>query len=458
MNIYSFSILCFSFGVLLIAVLSLVKRKDSISLSFLAFSIAVCGWGFSEAVWINLKYDYGTTLLLAKVANVSALFIPITWLRFVFVFIGKKASKSFYLFHYAICFLLALSGATPLFISGLHATVDFYYYPTPGFVYNIFTFCFFTLVPYGFYYLVLAYGKAEGLVKKQIMFLMLGTILGFGGGSVTFLPLYFYSIKSPMFLMIFMPAYPFFTGISLTRYGLFDEEHLIAAFQREKLTAIGTMAASLNHEIKNPLFIARGKAETFLDQVDRGIYSADEKTKEVVTSIQAQLARAGDIMQKFSDFAKPLHEETRKEKIVVREAFENVLQLVSAEFELNKIQVEVIPTNGLSIYANSRHFEEILFNLMINACHAMEKQGGQLKLNAYQPNGKVIVEVADTGPGIPRDQQSKIFQPFYSTKGANGSGLGLYITKQLIERNGGKIKVDSKLGQGTTFRLELAGK
>lgn len=455
MNLSAFSALCFSFGVLLISMLTLVKRRDAISISFFIFSIAVSGWGIPEALWINMTYDYERTLFLAKISNVAALFIPISWLQFVFTLIGKKSSGAFLTANYGVCIFLAMSSTTSLFVEGLHSTINFQFYPTPGPLYHIFTFLFFTLVPYGFYYLIIAYIKASGVVKKQIFYVMLGTIMGFGGGSVTFAPLYFYEMNVPMFLMMLMPLYPFFTGVALIRYGLFDEEHLIAAFQREKLTAIGTMTASLNHELKNPLFIARGKAETFLDQLDRGTATSDEKSRQVIDSMYAQLTRAADIMQKFTDFAKPIHNETRKEKIIVREAFESVLQLISAEFELNKIKVDIAPTNGLSVAANPRHFEEILFNLIMNACHAMEKRGGNLKLNAYQPNGKVIVEISDSGPGIQKEQQAKIFNPFYSTKGANGSGLGLYITKQLVERNGGKIKVDSKIGQGTTFRLEM---
>lgn len=458
MNIYAFSILCFSFGVLLIAALALNKRSDASSFRFLMFSIVVCGWGFAEALWINQIYDAKTTLLLTQISNAAALFIPITWLHFVFDFIGEKKAKIFYLFHYSICFVLLVFSGTPLFISGLHSTITLQFYPTPGPFYNIFTLSFFLLVPYGFYYLVRAYLKSSGQAREQLKYLIIGTVIGFSGGSITFIPLYFYTLKAPLFLVSLMSFYPFFMGIALIRYGLFDTERLTEAFQREKLTAIGTIAASLNHELKNPLFIARGKAETFLDQIDRGLYSTDTKAKDVVASIQSQLARAGDIMQKFSDFAKPFYKETRKENVPVETAFKNVLQLVSAEFEMNKIQVDIVPADGLNAFVNPRHFEEILFNLMINACHAMSESGGHLKLNAYQPNGKVLVEISDNGLGIPKDKQKKIFDPFYSTKGANGSGLGLYITKQLIERNGGKIKVESKLGQGTTFRLELAAK
>ncbi len=520
MNIYSFSVFLFSFGVLLIAVLALCKRRDDVSIRFSYFSISVCGWGFVYALWTSQHYSKETTLALVRIFEIFAVFIPITWLHFTLEYIGEKEPfKNFYRINYFLALVLAAFCPTPWFFKGLHEVPVFGYYKTPGPIFYVFLSLFIVLVPYTFSHLFKAYRRATGEVKKQLGFLLTGWFFAFFAGSSTFLPAF--GITNFYWLLCLMPVYPFFLGIALIRYGLFDEEHLIAAFQREKLTAIGTMAASLNHELRNPLFIARGTAETFFDQVERGLCTADEKSKKAIDLMYAQLTRASDIMQKFSDFAKPFHKETKKEKVVVREAFENVLQLVSAEFEMNKIQVEVVPTNGLSVYANSRHFEEVLFNLMINACHAIQsriqdpgvrmqaagykthfplpagegwvrgtaEQGvaipssgssfqnqallsspnglvgdpssnilGKITLNAYQPNGKVIVEVSDTGPGIPRDQQNKIFQPFYSTKGANGSGLGLYITKQLVERNGGKIKVNSKLGQGTTFRLELAAK
>ena len=108
-----------------------------------------------------------------------------------------------------------------------------------------------------------------------------------------------------------------------------------------------------------------------------------------------------------------------------------------------------------SVMVNRRHMEEILFNLMINACHAMGEHGGEIRIKAEKVNGSISVDVEDNGPGISKENILRIFEPFYSTKCEKGSGLGLYITKQLVERNGGKITVKSKLGQGTTFRLEF---
>lgn len=438
----------------MIAVLSFAKRRDQIAVRFGCFSLSVCWWGFIYGFWTSQHYSPAKTLFLIRLSELSAVFIPITWLHFVMEFTVKKEPvRHFYKLNYGLSSIMAVLCFTRWFFTGVHTVPVFGYYKTAGPIFYIFLTVFATLVPYAFFHLVDAFRRATGEIRLQLSYLIFGWLISFVAGGSTFLPVF--NITNFLFLLCLMPLYPIFTGLALIRYGLFDFEQIADSFQREKLMAIGTMAASLNHEIRNPLFIARGKAETYFDHIERGLCSADEKSKEVITSIYSQLNRASDIMQKFSDFAKPFYKEVRKEKVIVREAFQNVLQLISAEFEMNKIKVNTVPTNGLSVHVNSRHFEEILFNLMINACHAMENEGGELTLNAYQPNGKVVVEVSDNGPGIPKDRQRKIFEPFYSTKQGKGSGLGLYITKQLVERNGGRISVKSKLKSGTSFVLEF---
>lgn len=471
MNICSFSVLCFSFGVLMTAILALVKRRDEIAIRFGVFSVSIVGWGIIFSSWISQNYSPEKILFLVRLSYHFVLFIPVFWIHFVFTFINKREPfKFFYPLNYLFALvLLPFCMTEHIFLSLYSYPVNgFKYVPQPAFLHHLHTLHFMTLVPYGLYELIRAYFKSSGIVRMKCGYLVLGTLIGyFSGGGIY---LFFYKIPFPMGFLVTMPIYPILTSIALLKYGLFDEEHLIAAFQREKLMAIGTMAASLNHELKNPLFIARGKAETFLDQIDRGVSVSDGQAKQTVASIYLQVKRASEIIQKFSDFAKPFYQETRKENVLVREAFESVLQLVSAEFALNRVKIEVLPTDELSVNINARQFEEILFNLTMNACHAIERRGqeagvwvqdkphGLITFNAFQPNGKVIIEISDSGSGIPKNKQRKIFEPFYSTKGEKGSGLGLYITKQLVERNGGKIKVNSKLGHGTTFRLELVGK
>jgi signal transduction histidine kinase len=460
MNLDSISILLFSFGVLLVAVLALMKRKDRIALRFMFFSIAVCGWGFAEAVWFSRNYGMESTLLLCRISNAFAIWIPMTWFHFVLDFLGKKEPiKYFYSLNYAVALFLTSVSFTHFFIPGLHPILDFKYYGSAGPLYHLFTAVFFLLVPFGFTYLIRAY-RSDANLREQLKYFIGATVIGFTAGSTTFLPVY--KVPFPLFLLPLMILYPFLMGIGLIRYGLFDVQQIADAFQREKLTAIGIMAASLNHELRNPLYIAKGRMESYQDAAGRGIFSSLEDRQKnaemVISSASQHLQRAMDIIQRFSDFAKPLNSHRDKERILLKDALYEVLELVSNEFEMQKIRLRHEPMDGISVYVNRRQLEEIFFNLIINACHAMNEKGGELLVKASQPNGKVIVEIADTGPGIADENQKRIFEPFFSTKGEKGSGLGLYITKQLVEKNGGKIAIKSKMGQGARFILTFPAK
>lgn len=243
----------------------------------------------------------------------------------------------------------------------------------------------------------------------------------------------------------------------MIRHQAFDVDSIAQAAHKDKLAAIGTLATSINHEIRNPLYIVKGLAESHLANMKEGIYSDDKKAlakaNEVLSKSVDQAARAMDIMKRFAMFAKQgVSQTAQPEAVQLEDIMSDILPLVSHELELDKIQlIQMIPM-GITLNVDRRHIEEILFNLIVNACQAMKSQGveGEIKISAE--GASVMIE--DNGPGISADDLAKIFEPFYTTK-QEGTGLGLYITKQLVERNGGKISVESKLGQGTQFRMEF---
>ena len=447
MNIYSVSILCFSFGVLLIAVLVLVKRKDIISIRFALFSVSVCGWGFPSSAWFSQIYSPETGLMLLRIAHGFSVFIPITWLHFVFAFTGKKEPlKYFYSTNYAISALLLLLSPTPLFIKGVHPIMGFKYFTIAGPFYHIYTMSFFTYVPYAFYYLMSAYRSSKGYIREQLKFFIIGTIIGFSSGGTAFFPVY----HIPFIFLGFslMPLYPIFMGIALIRYGLFDVQQIADAFQREKLTTLGLLTASINHEIRNPLYAAQSVLQNFKE----GIKKSPE---EVTDKVLSQINRALDVINKLNRFAKP-NQNTITSQASISEAIQSVLDLISYEFELGKIKINnQIQKGPPNIRADQRQLEEILFNLIVNACHAMPNGGELVIASEAKQSHTFQITIQDTGTGISPEQAKHLFEPFYTTKGEKGTGLGLYVTKQLVERNGGKISVSSKPNQGTLFTLEF---
>ena len=277
----------------------------------------------------------------------------------------------------------------------------------------------------------------------------------------------------------------------MTREQLFDVEELAQAAHRGKLAAIGTLAASINHEIKNPLYIIQGLAQGYQANIDEGIFKNSnqmaEKALEILKKTEAHATRAMEIMKSFAVFAKQsVNEISKTETVDLNVVFNNVLPLVRHELDLEKINlVQNIPDKIMAVKADRGHLEEIFFNLIVNACQAIKLapviasandlsspksfigdpldsrlrgndslKKGRIEIFAVQHNGTVNVTIQDNGPGIPQSRLKQVFEPFYTTK-EEGTGLGLYITKQLIEKNGGCISVKSKPGAGTTFLLEF---
>jgi signal transduction histidine kinase len=450
----------FAAGVMLITILALIKRKDAISLHFLRFSITVCGWGFIFPLWTSGDFSKETTLWLAKSGYLFVLAAPSAWIQFVYAFIEKKEPfRGFFLGNYFLSLILIATLPGTYMFQGLHPTRFVLYAPVPGMFHHLHIVHFCMLAAFGLIQLTKTYVSSSGLRRTQLFCFLIATTIGFIGAGLIYFP--FYGVNVPPFTTVILPLYPILTGISLIKYGLFDTDKMITAFQKEKLAAIGTLAASINHEIKNPLYVIYGIGDSFLADLREGSYGEgseiSNKAVDMATKVTTQAARALEIMRKFSAFAKrEVSEKPVIDLVSIKDAVENVLPLVRHELALDGIKMAAdIPDDVPLIKADFRHLEEILFNLFVNACQALKSEGGgNIRVAAYKQRAKVSLSIDDDGPGIPKSELAKIFDAFYTTK-SEGTGLGLYITKQLVERNNGKIRVRSKEGVGTSFVLEF---
>ncbi|MBL7158523.1 MAG: GAF domain-containing sensor histidine kinase [Candidatus Omnitrophica bacterium] len=252
-------------------------------------------------------------------------------------------------------------------------------------------------------------------------------------------------------------------SIAISNAEMFDElgKTQAEAAQREKMAVIGTLSAGINHEICNPLGIARGQCEAFLLNMRDGLYKNKtheelvEKAKIIMQKVIHETDRATVITKRLSSFAKP-SKGTVSEDVNIKSEMNEVFALVGYELKLDKIDiVKDIPDNMPLIAADKKSLQEVFFNLIRNAAQAMNERG-RITVRAKNKDDKVIVEIEDTGHGIPEDKIDTIFNPFYTTKEpGKGTGLGLFIVRQVVERNKGKISVRSKVGEGTVFALEF---
>ncbi len=232
--------------------------------------------------------------------------------------------------------------------------------------------------------------------------------------------------------------------------------------QKEKLAVIGTLAAAINHEVCGPLHNVKTRATGFLMERKEGWLKPlskeelEENMAEFMQFAVGEIDKTAAITTRLSNFAKP-GSETKPESVDVKKVVEEVDAILRHDLELRGITVEeVFPKEVPPIFADRRQLHEILFNLVRNAGQAIEQSGRvtvQVKLNGAN---RVAVDVTDTGCGIPPQQLRHLFIPFFTTKKeGQGTGLGLFIVKQLVERNGGTIGVQSQVGVGTTFTVEF---
>ena len=252
-------------------------------------------------------------------------------------------------------------------------------------------------------------------------------------------------------------------SIAISNAEMFDElgKTQAEAAQKEKMAVIGTLAAGINHEICNPLGIARGQCEVYLLNKKEGFFknrSKDEQLAEAMNIMEKVIHesdRATSITKKLSSFAKPSKGEISND-VRIKEEINEVISLVGHELKLSKIDVRInIPNDLPPVTCDRKQMQQVLFNIVRNAGQAIGEKG-IIEIAAVAEDDKIKIDIKDTGHGIPDNKLKEIFNPFYTTKEpGKGTGLGLFIVRQLVERNKGRIYVDSQVGHGTTFTLEF---
>lgn len=222
--------------------------------------------------------------------------------------------------------------------------------------------------------------------------------------------------------------------------------------QTEKLSSLGRMAATIAHEINNPLTGILGLIELIREDCPVACPSNPHMRADL-EKMEKQLRAIGNLVQQLRDFSRPPRRERRA--IVLNAVVEDVLGLVEKELRRRNIQVQRAYDPALPpVCASAEQMAEILLNLIFNARDAMPN-GGTLTIRTFAEDGWVHVEVADTGTGIPPDALEHIFEPFFTTKGEQGTGLGLAICHSIARDHGGDIAVESPGGAGACFTIRL---
>jgi signal transduction histidine kinase len=219
--------------------------------------------------------------------------------------------------------------------------------------------------------------------------------------------------------------------------------------QSAKLAAVGELAASVAHEINNPLMIIMGNAQ--LGLLDG---STDDRSTRLAT-IEREAARAGRITRNLLNLAR--RHEPKREPVAMNALVERLFELLAVKLKHSKVRTDVALDPDLPlIIGDGDHLTQVLLNLAGNAVDAMP-DGGRLRVETERDgSGSVLVRVIDTGVGMPPEVVARIFEPFYTTKPeGKGTGLGMSICVGILKSHGGALEVQTKPGQGTTMLLRL---
>ncbi len=220
--------------------------------------------------------------------------------------------------------------------------------------------------------------------------------------------------------------------------------------QSEKLAAVGQLAAGIAHEINNPLGVILGFAQAMERRVPEG-----DGLRLPVASIVREALRCRNLVQELLTFSRTAKKTT--EDVDLNAAIRSTVVLLEARAKTQGVEVvqelhEPLPW----LRANKTQLQQVIVNLSTNAMDAMSS-GGKLTIRTrLNGGGKAVLDIADTGSGIPEELRARIFEPFFTTKEVGkGTGLGLSLVYEIIQQHEGKIAVESQPGKGTVMSVEL---
>jgi len=222
-------------------------------------------------------------------------------------------------------------------------------------------------------------------------------------------------------------------------------------YHADKLSSLGQLAASVAHEIKNPLASIKTLGQLLQEET-----AADDSRRDYIDVIVSEVNRLNGVVEQLLRYARP--EGSSFCEVSFEEVIRPVLALV--HHESDRHYVELVPEyNGdLKVYVDPEKIKQVFLNLIFNGIQSMEK-GGKIYIRAFRESESpwTLFEVEDTGSGMPEEVTRRIFEPFFTTR-QRGTGLGLAIVKKIVDLHGGKIEVSSEAGKGTKFKFYLPGR
>ncbi|MHC0037227.1 ATP-binding protein [Pseudoneobacillus sp. C159] len=238
-------------------------------------------------------------------------------------------------------------------------------------------------------------------------------------------------------------------GIGLISYGMeyvrrtVEMKHQL--IKAEKLHAVEQMGAAISHEIRNPLTAASGFVQLMLDG-----YLPRKQQQEYLLIVKEELKAAEKVIQDYLTFAKPSI--MVQEELNVKKELQQIITILQPTANQNSVEVATDFSVIGSIQGDRQKFQQAFINVIKNAIESMPT-GGLLQVGTELGENSITIQVKDTGVGMTKEQIARLGEPYYSTKGSRGTGLGMMVVYSIVRAMNGVIRVESKIGLGTTFNF-----
>lgn len=520
MEIYALSGLINSIIAFSIGILVFVRNKtENANRTFSLFALSVAFWSLGYWLWLSAN-DKETALFWIKLFTVASTFVPLLYFLWIGFLLDLKGRKFFRYFLYsisALSFLTVVFLFTSNFlIEGTTQRLFFPFWPVPGKLYAINIAVYLFLVGYS---LILLFRnlktEADELKRKQYFFALIGSLIGFGGGATNFL--LWYGIQIPPYGNFLVSIGLFLWGYAAAKYQLFNIRAVVAEVltfaiwvavfidvlssstpkeylfkggllifviilgvfliksvhnevkQREELKITNEKLVQLNklkseflsfasHQIKSPMTVVKGYASLIYD----GTYGpVSDEVKGAAVNIKESADRLISLVGDFLDLRKI--EEGQMEYHFEKINLSRIVGSMVEDFKLiaKKKNLDLTleaSSNDIQVMADEQKLRQVIQNLIDNAIKYTDK--GFVKVELKERDGSVLLSVKDSGRGISKELLPNLFQQFArdaSVKKIQGTGLGLYIAKEIIKAHKGEIWAESAgEGQGTSFCVKLS--
>ena len=493
-------------------------------------SLAFAMWSYAWFALLLTRDNEQIAFLLARLLNVGAIFIPIFYFHWVLSLLDlHKKKKILIISGYILTLFFFVISFFDKYVTGVHSILFFPFWPTAGPMYKWFLiFGYLGMVGYSFYLLLKVFNKSEGEKKYQIGYVIIGSLLGFGGGAMNF-PLMYNIDIIPPFGVFAVILCPLILSYAVVKYHLMNTKvatvEILSALISVILLVDALLASGTEFYLKFGLFIevvifsvilihsvlkevrSREKVTKMARSLKRAnveLQKLDKAKSEFISIASHQLRTPvsvikgitsmmieGDLekfpIEKKERFIKGLWDKSCKLESIISDIL-NATEMTNFKYRIKEEKAELINSKELiekiindfqpiiqeknidvflkkskeslpMIYGQKQYIQEALSNLIDNAIKYTSSKGF-VSVSITKKENNVILSIEDNGIGIPKKEIPGLFIKF--ARGSNardmytdGSGLGLFVVKEIIEGHYGKIWIESELNKGTTFFISL---